>query len=203
MSLRPLARIVLLIVAAALLTPAAGAEAQPAAGQPQDSGWWAGVGSGYLGSGARCTNCESDSPPKNDVAFLVQGGWRVNPRLVVGGELFTTARLVDDVDFRDTHLIAIAQYRPFARHGFFIKGGYGIALVKASVPTDTGTVAARTWGMGVMYGAGWVFDVSRRVSLAPMAGTYVTTVGDVVVGQATAENVVVNSWFAGAVVMFR
>ncbi len=73
------------------------------------------------------------------------------------------------MDFRDTHLIAIAQYRPFARHGFFIKGGYGMAAVKAAVPSDTGTVVARTWGMGVMYGAGWVFDVGRRVSLAPMA----------------------------------
>jgi hypothetical protein len=203
MSPRPLARIVLLIAAAALLLPTASAEAQATAGQPQDSGWWAGIGAGYLGTGARCTNCESDQPPRNDAAFLAQGGWRVNPRLLVGGEIFTTALTTGEVDFRDTHLIAIAQFRPFARHGFFIKGGYGMAAVKASVPSDTGTVVARTWGMGVMYGAGWVFDLGRRASVAPMAGTYVTTVGDVVVGQATAENVVVNSWFAGVVVMFR
>ena len=203
MSLRPLARIALFVAAAAVAIPPGAAQAQATAGQPQEPGWWGGVGAGYVGSSVRCSNCAPDRPLIDDAAFLVQGGWRPNARLLVGAELFSTASVSGGVGLRDTHLIAIAQYRPFARHGFFIKGGYGMAAVRADVPSDTGTIVARTWGMGVMYGAGWVFDVGRRVSLAPVAGTYVTTVGDVRVGQVTAENVVINAWFAGAVVMFR
>ena len=48
-----------------------------------------------------------------------------------------------------------------------------------------------------------MFGAGRRVSFAPMAATYITTVGDVRDVQGTAQNVVVNGWFAGAVVMFR
>ncbi len=105
---------------------------------------------------------------------------------------------------RDTHLLGIFQFRPFAGLGFFLKGGYGMALVKDVLPLAGGGEATfRTWGMGVMYGAGWIFGAKRRVSFAPTAATYITTVGDVRGVQATAQNVVINGWFAGAVVMFR
>jgi hypothetical protein len=57
--------------------------------------------------------------------------------------------------------------------------------------------------MGLMYGAGWVFREGSRISVAPVGAQYVTTVGNVRLAQGTVQNVVVNSWFLGAVVMFR
>ncbi len=128
---------------------------------------------------------------------------RVNRRLLIGGEVFSAGRTTDGMHFRDTYLIAIAQYRPFGGHGFFLKGGYGVAAIREAVPSETGTFTARTWGMGLMYGAGWVFRERSRVSVAPVGATYVTTVGDVRTRAGAAENLVVNGWFAGVVVMFR
>jgi hypothetical protein len=172
--------------------------------QPQGSKWWAGGGGGYLAGHVACSNCDTDRPYGDDSAFLVQGGRRVTERLLIGGEVFSTVKTHSGGDFRDTHLLGIAQFRPFAHAGFFLKGGYGMAVVKAAVPLDSGgTSTARTWGMGVMYGAGWVFGEGRRVSFAPVAATYITTVGDISMPAGTATNVVMNGWFAGAAVMFR
>jgi hypothetical protein len=204
MSARLLAPLVLpLAIVALVMTPRIGFAQAEAVGQPAGPSWWAGAGGGYLAGRASCTNCESDRSFGDGYALLAQGGVRVKPRLLVGAEIFSTARAPSGISVRDSYLLAVAQYRPFARLGFFIKGGYGMAAVKDTVATADGPVTARTWGMGLMYGAGWVFGERRRISVAPMGGTYVTTVGDISAPAGTAENVVVNSWFAGVVVMFR
>ena len=171
--------------------------------QPQGSRWWVGGGGGYLASRTDCTNCDSDQPYGSGGSVLFQGGLRVNERLLAGGEIFSAGRTIGDLDSRNTYLLALVQFRPFATHGFFIKGGYGMAFVKTAFPLEGVQVTARTWGMGVMYGAGWVFRRDGRVSVAPVAAQYVTTAGDVQAIGGTAQNVVVNSWFVGAVVMVR
>jgi hypothetical protein len=188
------------------LSPAVAVAQGTTAVQSQGSpvGWWVGGGGGYLAGRAACSNCETDPPFGDGSAVVVQGGVRVGERLQIGGELFTTTREMSGASLRDTHLLGIFQFRPFTRFGFFLKGGYGMALVKDVIPiTENTQFSARTWGMGVMYGAGWIFGQSKRVSVAPTAATYVTTVGDVRGVQRTAQNVVINGWFAGAVVMFR
>jgi len=172
--------------------------------QGQGAGWWIGGGGGYLAGRAACSNCESDPPYGDGSALVIQGGVRLGDRLQVGGELFSTDRTVNGTSLRNTHMLGIFQFRPFARLGFFLKGGYGMALVKDVIPvTENTQFSARTWGMGVMYGAGWIFGQSKRVAVAPTVATYVTTVGDVRGVQGTAQNVVINGWFAGALVMFR
>jgi hypothetical protein len=193
----------LLLTVALLLVPALAAAQDTATAQPDGSRWWVGGGGGYFPNLASCTGCESERPHRNGGAFLVQGGLRVGARLLVGAEAFSGEKTVDGADIRNTSLLGIVQYRPFASHGFFIKGGYGMAIVKDVVPTEGGNVAARTRGIGLTYGAGWVFGEGRGVSIAPVAATYVTTVGDVRTQSGTAENVVINGWFAGVVVMFR
>jgi hypothetical protein len=203
MTARPIARLVLLLAAGVVLVSGVAA-AQPANRTPgEPAGWWLGAGGGYLAGHASCSNCESDRPFDDGYSVVFQGGARVTPRLLVGGEVFTTERSGANATVRDTYLIAIAQYRPFTNYGFFIKGGYGVALVKERIPLPDGDLEARTWGMGLMYGAGWLFRRQQRVSFAPVAGTYVTTVGNVQTPVGTAENVVINSWFAGAVLMIR
>jgi hypothetical protein len=193
----------LIQTAAILLVPALAWAQGGEAAQPEASRWWAGGGGGYLASRTACTLCDSDPPHRDGAAVLFQGGVRVSERLLVGAEVFSTARTSAGTDARNTYLLGVAQYRPFASHGFFLKGGYGLALVKVAVPTEGGQVAARTWGMGLMYGAGWVFREGRRLSIAPVGATYVTTAGDVRTPEGTAENVVANGWFAGIVVMFH
>ncbi len=193
----------LLAAAARVLAPAvAFAQGTPAPAS-QGGRWWAGVGGGYLAGRAACTNCETDPPFGNGSALVFQGGYRVGDRLLVGGELFTTERAESGGNIRDTYLLGIVEYRPFAGQGFFLKGGYGMVFVRDAIPIEGVDVTARTSGMGVMYGAGWVFGRNRRVAVAPVAAQYVTTVGDVQAPSGTAQNVVINGWFVGALVTFR
>jgi hypothetical protein len=196
--------IAIAFAAALLLAPAVSHAQGTPTPSPQDTKWWAGVGGGFLAGRAACSNCETDPPFGNGSALVFQGGYRAGDRLLVGGELFTTARTGSSgTAIRDTYLLAIVHYRPFAGQGFFLEGGYGLTVVKDTVPFGGADATARTRGMGVMYGAGWMFGLNRRVSLAPVAAQYVTTVGDVRAPAGTAQNVVINGWFVGAVVMFR
>jgi hypothetical protein len=199
----PLQPVVLMVTAMLLLTPGVARAQGAGTAQPHGSRWWVGGGGGFLASRSDCTNCDSDRPFGSGPAVLFQGGLRVSERLLVGGEILSTARTIDGVDFRHSYLLAVVQARPFATHGFFLKGGYGMAIVRDVFQLGGVQVAARPWGMGLMYGAGWVFREGRRISVAPVAAQYVTTVGDLRVFGSTAQNVVINGWFVGAVLMVR
>lgn len=184
--------------------------AVPATGQDatttssNNASWWVGGGGGYLAGRSACSNCATEPPYGDGGAFLFQGGVRVRDRVHIGAEIYSTNRTMPAGTFRNTHFLAMFQFRPFARAGFFLKGGYGMAIVKGVAPGASGDeVIGRTWGMGVMYGAGWEFRASRRVSFAPLAATYITTVGDITAPGGTAQNVVINGWFAGAVLMIH
>lgn len=189
---------------ALLLAPGVARAQGTAAGPPKEVGWWLGGGGGYLAGRADCSNCETEPDYGNGGSFVFQGGVRAWDRLHVGGELYSTSRNLPGGTFRDTQFLGVFQYRPLERLGFFLKGGYGMAIVKGVIPGPTGdSTTSRTWGMAVMYGAGWEFRVARRVSFAPVAATYITTVGDVATSKGAAQNVVVNGWFAGALLMIH
>jgi hypothetical protein len=193
-----------LAVTVALLLSAGVARAQGAGtAQPKGSRWWAGGGGGYLAGRSDCTNCEHDQPYSNLSAVLLQGGLRTSERMLVGGELFSSGRTIDEAKYRSTYVLAFAQYRPFAGHGLFIKGGWGMVIIKETLTVEGANTTARTRGMGLTYGAGWVLGQGRRVSVAPVAAHYVSTVGDVQTSAGAAQNVVVNGWFVGAVLMVR
>jgi len=206
----PTAAIAGLAVAAALFLaalPAGAQEAQP--GQPAQtsqpaaskSGWWVGGGGGYIAGRIDCSNCQEDPPYGNNGAILFQGGVRLNERMQLGGEIFSFGRTIQGLNLRQSYLLAIAQYRPWASQGFFLKGGYGMAFVKEVVPDGDDVI--RTWGLGLSYGAGWIFGMKNRVSVAPFGAHYVTTVGDFETSRGLAENVVGNGWFIGTTVSFR
>jgi len=205
---------VLMVMAMFLLAPAeAGAQAAQAAPPSQAAsttqaappsegwGWWVGGGGGYIAGRLDCDNCQEDPPYGDNGAYLFQGGVRMSERLHIGGEIFTFGRTIQDIHFRQSYLLGIAQFRPWASQGFFLKGGYGMAFVKEVVPGGDDII--RTWGMGLTYGAGWIIDAGQHVSVAPYGAHYVTTVGDVPTPLGTAENVVGNGWFVGAAIMIR
>ncbi len=194
---------VAMVIAFALVPGAVLAQDTPAP-QAKESSWFAGGGGGYLAGRADCSNCETDLPYGNGGAFILQGGVSArHDRLHVGAELYSTNRTLPGGTFRNTHLLGIFQYRPFAKLGWFLKGGYGMAIVKGVVPGPEGNTTGRTWGMGVMYGTGWEFKVGPHASFVPLAATYITTVGDVSGQNGTASNVVLNGWFAGALLTVR
>jgi hypothetical protein len=113
----------------------------------------------------------------------------------------------EGVTLRSTHLLGVAQYRPWVRHGFFLKGGMGFAFVKNwvySTSSSDGAPPYTTTGLGLTYGTGWAFRPTGRVSMQIFGAHYVTTLGNLTTGtETTVENVIGNIWVVGAALVFR
>jgi len=133
----------------------------------------------------------------------VSGGVVANDRLDAGGEIFWASTAIDAGDYRAAFLLGVAQFRPWKTRGFYLKGGLGLAFIRASITVDDRTTTSTQKGLGVHYGAGWVFARERRVSFAPFGGHYVASLGDLPTPDGVAENPVSNVWFAGVTVFIR
>ena len=70
-------------------------------------------------------------------------------------------------DVRVTYLMGVGQYRPLKNHGFFVKGGMGVAFVRNWVfdATNDVTPAFTTNAMALTYGAGWEVRSRGRFGL--------------------------------------
>ena len=199
------------IVASALflMTAAAHASAQDATAAPATQaaqparGGWLGVGLGYAAFRTDCNNCERDDLYSTGGSLMLSGGVAVNDRVDAGGELLAASTAFDGGDYRASFLLGTVQFRPWKARGFYIKGGLGLAFVRASITFDGQTVESTPKGLGVHYGAGWMFGRSRRVSFAPFGGHYVASLGDIPTAGGVAENPVSNVWFAGVTVFVR
>ncbi|MCX6550924.1 MAG: hypothetical protein NTY02_07950 [Acidobacteria bacterium] len=163
-----------------------------------------GVGGSYIASRTDCTNCDEEGVYWDGWAVHVDGGLTVNDRLDVGAEIFSTHTTTAGVGMRSNYALAVAQYRPWASRGFFLKGGIGMVFFRGDTYVEGhGTADVKTRGMGVHYGVGWLIRRERRVAFAPFAGHYVATLGDVQGSDWLAENVVSNNWVAGLTVIIR
>ena len=195
-------RAIIVALAVAAVPAAAHAQGTPA-GSPS-RGWWFGAGGGYLSFRADCENCEHGDTYTGGGGFLLDAGAALNDRLDVGAEVFSAFSGDDLNNYRTTYTLAVAQYRLWKGHGFFLKGGFGVVGLRGFFTVDGqgGSVSGR--GLGVNYGAGWIFGRERRVSFAPFGAQYIATAGDIALpAGASAQNAVGNSWMAGVVVLFR
>jgi hypothetical protein len=195
-------RAIILALAVAAVPAAAHAQGTPA-GSPS-RGWWFGAGGGYMSFRADCENCEHGDTYTGGRGFLVDAGVTLNDRFDVGAEVFSAFSGDDRNNYRTTYALAVAQYRLWKDHGFFLKGGFGLVGLRGFFTVDGQGGTASSMGLGVSYGAGWIFGRERRVSFAPFGAQYIATVGDFTLPSgATAQNAVGNSWMAGVVVLFR
>ena len=177
------------------------APATPAAQPPR--GAWLGVSLGYAAFRTDCNNCERDDLYSSGGSLSVAGGVRVSDRVDAGGEIFWASTAFDSGEYRASLLLGTVQFRPWRTRGFYVKGGFGLAFVRASITVDGQTTESKPKGLGVHYGAGWLFGGGRRVSFAPFGGHYVASLGDIPTAGGVAENPVSNVWFAGVTVFVR
>ena len=198
----------LVMLAGAVAGPARAQEVRPtpptsSQAPNRASGAWFGGGGGYLSFRSDCESCEHGNEYTGGRGILISGGIAVNERFDAGAELFTAFSGNDLFHYRTSYLLAVAQFRPWVNRGFFLKGGFGLAFFRGGITSDgqDGDVASR--GLGVHYGAGWIFRQGRRVSFAPFGAQYVATIGDITLPSTVLENVVTNSWLAGVVVLIR
>ena len=156
-------------------------------------------------------DCQEDCPAHGTGAYLTTGGllanigYRVNRQMDAGVEVSwvpATSRAGDDI--RSTFLIGLAQFRPWASRGFFLKAGMGMAFVRNFAYDVSGTLPPVTSkALGLTYGAGWTFQRTDRLGLQVFGTQHVASLGDFQTGGITVENVVANFWSFGAAIVFH
>jgi hypothetical protein len=103
---------------------------------------------------------------------------------------------------RSTHIDAVAQFRPWRTHGFFLKGGAGMAFIRNWVDTLQPD-AINSKALSIVIGGGWMFRTDKRVGLELFASQHAAALGDLETGAASVPDVMGNYWSIGAALVFR
>lgn len=179
--------------------------AQPAiaAGSPAEaSRLWLTAGGASATVRGDCQTCEEDFPYRHATSILVNAGYRVNDRMDVGGEFFWMPADTEAGQIRSTHLDGVAQFRPWASKGFFLKGGAGMAFVRNWVDA-IGPDPVNQKALSVVIGAGWAFRPAGRVGFQVFGSQHVAALGDLRTPEEDAEDIVGNFWSVGAAIVIR
>jgi hypothetical protein len=199
-----------LVMAAACLTfvAMAPARAEAQSAPAQASKLWLTAGGGFTSQKGDCSNCTP-----GEVVYVKSGnllidlGFRANPQLDGALEItWAPSKMRTGDDIRVTYLMGIGQYRPLKNHGFFVKGGMGVAFVRNWVfdVTNDITPAFTTNAMALTYGAGWEVRSKGRFGLQVFGQHHVVALGDLTVtGGLEAEDVIGNMWTLGASIVIR
>jgi hypothetical protein len=149
-----------------------------------------------------CQTCEEDFPYRHAGSILANIGYRVNDQMDVGGEIFWMPVDTEQGEIRTTHLDAVAQFRPWASKGFFLKGGAGMAFVRNWVDA-MGLAPVNQKALSVIIGAGWAFRPDQRVGFQVFGAQHVAALGDFQTADEDIEDVVGNFWSLGVAVVIR
>jgi hypothetical protein len=187
------------VVAAQSAPPAAPTVPDEAA---EASRLWLVAGGTFATVRGDCQTCEEDFPYRHAGGVHANIGYRVNKRMDVGSELFWTP--VDTAQGRilTTHIDAVAQFRPWASQGFFVKGGTGMAFVRNWVDAiGPDPINSKAWS--VVIGGGWVFRPAARVGLQVFGAQHVAALGDLQTAEEDIPDVVGNFWTLGVAIVIR
>ncbi len=185
------------------------AQAQPQpAGQAaaESSRLWVTVGGGSTTLKGDCSSCTGDPNYNQAGSLLANIGFRGNSRMDGGVELFwVPAKTIAGESVRTTMVLGVAQFRPWAQRGFFLKAGMGIAFVRNFVYDATNDVFPpyTTNALALTYGAGWEFRTESRVGFQAYGTHHIAALGDLTFNEGTVENVVGNFWSVGASIVIR
>lgn len=177
---------------------------------PESSKLWLVVGGAFATLRSECEAPPSPlspvtcgaSPYRHSGSVLVNVGYRVSHRVDVGAEVFWMPLNAAGGRIRVTHFDAVAQFRPWASQGFFIKGGAGMALLRNWVDA-IGSEAINQKALSVIIGGGWAFRRDARLGLQFFAEQHAGAIGDVQTAEGPYENVTGNFWSLGVAVVIR
>jgi len=166
------------------------------------SGPWFVGGIALAVSHINCQLCGESFPHRRAASVLATVGYRVNRQMNVGGEVFWIPTNTPAGSVQTTHVDTVAQYRPWSGHGFFVKGGAGMAFVRNWIDVD-GTSAVTSKALSLVIGTGWEFRRAARVGYQLFATQHATALGDVQTTQGEVQNVLANFWTLGAAIVIR
>jgi hypothetical protein len=190
------------VVAAQPVAPTQPAESP--SNRTEVSRLWLAAGPVFATMRGDCQECEEDFPYRHAGSALVNAGYRVNDQMDVGAEVFWMPVNTAEGQIRSTHFDAVAQFRPWASKGFFLKGGAGMALIRNWVDT-TDSEPINQKALSVVIGAGWAFRPAERLGFQMFGAQHVGALGDFHAGEEEEdiEDVVGNFWSLGIAIVIR
>jgi hypothetical protein len=129
-------------------------------------------------------------------------GYRVTRRTDVGAEFFWMPIDTAQGRIRTTHLDAVAQFRPWEGHGFFLKGGAGTAFIRNWVDA-IGPDAIDSKALSVVIGGGWLLRPSERLTVEAFATQHAAAIGDLQTATGDVPDVIGNLWSLGVALVIR
>jgi hypothetical protein len=197
---------VVLVVASATVFAQSPASQPPAPESPSTSRLWITFGGGSTTLKGDCSTCTGDPEYDHTGSLQANLGVRGNSRLDGGIELvWVPAETAGGEPVRTTMVLGVAQFRPWAERGLFLKAGMGIAFVKNFVYDATNDVFPpyTTNAMALTYGVGWEFRTRTRVGLQVYGTHHIVALGDITFNEGTSENVLGNYWSVGTAIVIR
>ena len=190
------------VVLGAMPAIAAAQTPTPGPPPPTTSSLWIAVGGGSTTLRGHCQFCEEETDYLHAGSVLADFGYRASRRADVGAEvLWTSATNAAGDRVKTTFLTAVAQFRPWASAGFFIRGGAGMALVRNwLINLDTPTVQK---ALAVHIGTGWAWRRESRIGAEFLAMQHAAALGDFATSDGPVENVLGNYWTIGAALVIR
>lgn len=197
-------RVVIAVVLACLIpAPALAQQPQPTPpAQPESSRLWIVAGGASATLRGHCQECGQDFPFRHAGAVVANAGYRISPRLDVGGDLFWVQWRNESGRIKATAIEAVAQFRPWGSKGFFVKGGAGMAFVRNFVET-LGPHPHDQKALAVVIGGGWEFNPKGRFGMQLFATQHVGALGDLQTANGAVADVTANFWSLGAAIVFR
>jgi len=128
------------------------------------AGFWISFGWGYGSAKQGIDGCGEFCPDgQGVVATYIRMGGTISPKVLLGGEI-NGVSATDDTGSEATISgigALVVYFYPAEREGFFLKGGFGMAVRGESGSTDSES------GLGLTAGVGYDLRVARNFSLSP------------------------------------
>ena len=182
-----------------LLAAGGGLSAQ----RPHRSGLWGEIAPGVGHARLACAGCP-DVETVSGVTTQLRIGGTISRHVLIGVETFsmidrpfgTTSE--DSTSAESGTFAVIVMWFP-GKNGLFFKGGVGTSYGEFVIAADT----SRGTGMGLTFGIGWDFPISRKFAITGNVGTYVTALGDIVLPGRRVDDVIATMYQLGIGFTFR
>ncbi len=171
--------------------------------RPHRSGLWVELGLGPSLTRVSCSDCSEVTRGSGPVGST-RVGLALSDRVMLGLEI---ASQVDTrFGFTSTDSSGIARNETFAiivlwypwDAGLFLKGGTGVATGEITVEPDAVApsvpIVSIGEGVGMTFGVGWDFTLSRHIALTANATSWISAIGDIVLSDGAVEDVIASRY---------
>lgn len=155
-----------------------------------------------------CSGCP-DVETNNGVTSQFRIGGTISRQVLIGFETFSLTNNPLEVNdpgesSTETGTLAIVIMWYPGKSGLFFKGGVGAALGEFIIVSDSAVAdTSNGGGMGLTFGMGWDWPISRKFAITGNLGAYVTALGDVVLPTRRVDDLIATMYQVSVGFTFR